>query len=100
MRFSPFGFRIFISVDTNSLENIGTTLLTGEIVDISSEIKIIRNGEIRDYVRDMNTLLYYLSDELEVGKKIKFKFDEKFVDVNNNIYNVPLEFIREIEYEK
>ena len=90
----PFGMRVFIKVDTQTLDNIGTDLLTGVITKVSDSLELVQNDE--HYVKDMNTLLYYLSDDLKVGTQVIFKNDPKIIDNTKGIYNVPVELIRQV----
>lgn len=90
----PFGMRIFVEVDSKSLDNIGSDILIGKIIEVSTQLELVRND--KSYVKDMNTLLYHLSDELQVGETVLFKNDNNVIDVKNSIYNVPIELIRQV----
>lgn len=90
----PFGMRIFVEVDNKSLDNIGSDILIGKIIEVSTQLELVRND--KSYVKDMNTLLYHLSDELQVGEIVLFKNDNNVIDVKNSIYNVPIELIRQV----
>lgn len=89
----PFGFRVLVKVDNKSTENIlSTNLLTGEIVEMPN----FKLPDINNLKRlDNGILLYYFAEEcLTVGTKILFNNDNKLVSSENDIYNVPIEFIR------
>lgn len=90
----PFGMRVFVKVDTQTLDNIGTDLLTGVVTKLSYSLEMVRGDDY--YVKDMNTLLYHLSDDLQVGTQVIFKNDPKIVDNAKGIYNVPIELIRQV----
>lgn len=90
----PFGMRVFVKVDNQLLDNIGTDYLRGIIIDVSTELK--KAQENKEYIKDMNTLLYYLSSSLQIGAEVLFKKDNNLVDNQDGIYNVPVELIRQI----
>lgn len=89
----PFGFRVLVKVDNKSTENIlSTNLLTGEIVEIP-DFKLPNIDNLKQL--DNSILLYYYAEEyLKIGTKILFNNDNKLVSSDNNVYNVPIEFIR------
>lgn len=90
----PFGMRVFVKVDNQLLDNIGTDYLRGIIIDVSTELKKAQKN--KEYIKDMNTLLYYLSSSLQIGAEVLFKKDNNLVDNQDGIYNVPVELIRQI----
>lgn len=90
----PFGMRVFVKVDNQLLDNIGTDYLRGIIIDVSTELKKAQKN--KEYIKDMNTLLYYLSSSLQIGAEVLFKKDNNLVNNQDGIYNVPVELIRQI----
>lgn len=94
----PFGWRVLVKVDESLLDNIGTKILTGTIVESS---KINREGlvSIVDGTGlhcDAMMLLYLQGLKvLEEGVVVRFNYEDKVVDkLEGSIYNVPIELIR------
>lgn len=95
----PFGMRVFVEVDTNSLTNIVAVtdkILTGKIVTLP-EFKLPDISNVK-FLDNALILYYQAQSDLSVGDIISFHNEEKIVNKNDNIYNVPVELIR--SYEK
>lgn len=95
----PFGMRIFVEVDTGSLTNIVAVtdkILTGKIVALPEfNLPDISNVSLLDNA----LILYYQAQQnLSIGDTVSFHNEEKVINKNDNIYNVPIELIR--SYEK
>ena len=95
----PFGMRIFVEVDTSSLANIVAVtdkILTGKIIALP-EFNIPNINEMK-FIDNALILYSQAKDSLSIGDIVKFNNEEKLVNKNDNIYNVPIELIR--GYEK
>lgn len=95
---TPFGFRVFIKVDNDTLENIGGDLKTGIVYKMPA-INESYLDIIKDF--DIQTLLYHqFITQCKTGTKVKFNYKKEVINFNDNIYNVPIELIRSYNNEE